>query len=287
MTKNEVAMCVCVCARHGRGGQGSGGMKDLGTDEFTSLSKWNDIVVNLGATKNNNNEAANEPTNERTNVGQDKTNSIHDGDKEAKRRAVFASRGRGWGERRGCKATEKVDNERDNARLHNNKAKQQQIACPSALDATQYTHSYLLLSGSRCNVKGSVGRGEWLWKGEEVSGYRGKAPLAPLASAALMKTVSELTVLPTMQFVRQSRQLPPYACHTACHYLPAPLLALFHHSPCPYPAPFPLKNAAGLVNWILCWALLDSCLVRGLCAAAAIWMRLRQVGRQEIKSKGS
>lgn len=66
MTKNEVAMCVCVCARHGRGGKGSGGMKDLGTDEFTSLSKWNDIVVNLGATKNNNNEAANEPTNERT-----------------------------------------------------------------------------------------------------------------------------------------------------------------------------------------------------------------------------
>lgn len=97
MTKNEVAMCVCVCARHGRGGKGSGGMKDLGTDEFTSLSKWNDIVVNLGATKNNNNEATNEPTNERTNVGQDKTNSIHDGDKEAKRRAVFASRGGGEG----------------------------------------------------------------------------------------------------------------------------------------------------------------------------------------------
>lgn len=64
MTKNEVAMCVC--ARHGRGGKGSGRVKDLGTDEFTSLSKWNDIVVNLGATKNNNNEATNEPTNERT-----------------------------------------------------------------------------------------------------------------------------------------------------------------------------------------------------------------------------
>lgn len=40
-------------------------MKDLGIDEFTSLSKWNDIVVNLGATKNNN-EATNEQTDERT-----------------------------------------------------------------------------------------------------------------------------------------------------------------------------------------------------------------------------
>lgn len=41
MTKNEVAMCVCVRDMEGveRGGQGSGRVKDLGTDEFTSLSK--------------------------------------------------------------------------------------------------------------------------------------------------------------------------------------------------------------------------------------------------------
>jgi len=56
MTKNEVAMC----RRHVRGGcwqeggEIGGVWEDLSTDEFTSLSKWNDIVVNLGATKNNN-----------------------------------------------------------------------------------------------------------------------------------------------------------------------------------------------------------------------------------------
>lgn len=119
----------------GVGEQGVG-VKDLGTDEFTSLSKWNDIVVNLGATKS-------EP-----NVGQDKTNSIHDGDKEASQRGR-RERERGRERRKGCKAAESTT---DNGNS-NNKAKQQQIACPSALDATQYTtHSYLLLSGSRCNV---------------------------------------------------------------------------------------------------------------------------------------
>lgn len=51
--KNEVPMRVL----HGEADMGmvhGNGCGDLGTDEFTSLSKWNDIVVNLGATKNNN-----------------------------------------------------------------------------------------------------------------------------------------------------------------------------------------------------------------------------------------
>lgn len=165
----------CVCSTwKGREGQwasrGSGGVKDLGTDEFTSLSKWNDIVVNLGATKSNNNE--------RTNVGQDKTNSKHDGDKEASRERKREREERIERGGKGLQGSWMNNNETD-------KVKQQQIACPSALDATQYTHSYLLLSGSRCNVQ------------------RRQLPLPPTShatSAALMKAVSELTVPP----------VPPY-----------------------------------------------------------------------------
>jgi len=90
-------------------------LQDLGTDEFTSVSKWNDIVVNLGATKSSN-ASRPFPSGGRQGQEQDKTNSMHD-EREWEREGVIGVTGCGRG--RG-----------DSWR--NNKGKQQQIACPSA-----------------------------------------------------------------------------------------------------------------------------------------------------------
>jgi len=87
-------------------------LQDLGTDEFTSVSKWNDIVVNLGATKSSN---ASRLFPSAGRQGQDKANSMHD------------ERARARGSHAGQRLSE---GESDSWR--NNKGKQQQIACPSA-----------------------------------------------------------------------------------------------------------------------------------------------------------
>lgn len=159
MTKNEVAMCVCVCVRDMEGvGKGVG---DEGSRHwwvhFTEQMKRYCCQFRCNKEQQ---QRSNERTNERTS-DKTKQTAYMMATKKPRGELYLLAKGEEGHRGRGCKASEKDDNERDNARLHNNKAKQQQIACPSALDATQYTHSYLLLSGSRCSVKGWVGeRGE-------------------------------------------------------------------------------------------------------------------------------
>jgi len=85
---------------------------------------------------------------------------MHDADKEAKRVRQVIEEGKKISERTtsatatatltatATHTTTHTTTPKTASSLHNNNGKQQQIACPSALDATQYTHSYLL-----CQVK--------------------------------------------------------------------------------------------------------------------------------------
>jgi len=75
---------------------------------------------------------------------------MHDADKEAKRVRQVIEEGKKISERTtsATATATHTTTPKTASSLHNNNGKQQQIACPSALDATQYTHSYLL-----CQVK--------------------------------------------------------------------------------------------------------------------------------------
>lgn len=108
--------------------RGDSRLQDSGTDEFTSVSKWNDIVVNLGATKSSGSSLV--PFYPPADKDKTKQTACMMPERERERESDKVRRGR-------------TDSWR------NNKGKQQQIACPSALGCNtqhniQRTHIYFV-----------------------------------------------------------------------------------------------------------------------------------------------